>query len=40
MNKFVELFCHVDDFCKFFIPQWQAAMIQNGERKRGNAFNR
>jgi hypothetical protein len=23
MNKLVELYCDVDDFCKIFIPQWQ-----------------
>ncbi|WP_240487668.1 hypothetical protein [Photorhabdus australis] len=28
MNNLVEIFCDVDDFCRFFIPQWtQFALI-------------
>ena len=23
MNKLLELFCDVDDFCSVFLPQWQ-----------------
>lgn len=34
MDKLVDLFCHVDDFCKVFMPQWQKLQRENGERKR------
>ncbi|CAH8221009.1 hypothetical protein VAEKB19_4130012 [Vibrio aestuarianus] len=34
MRKLVDLFCHVDDFCQAFLPQWQKLQIENGERKR------
>jgi hypothetical protein len=34
MNKLVELFCDVDDFCKVFIPQWQKQLLENGTLKR------
>lgn len=34
MNKLVDLFCHVDDFCQVFMPQWQALQLETGERKR------
>lgn len=34
MNKLVELFCDVDDFCKVFIPLWEQQCIDNGSRKR------
>lgn len=34
MNKLLELFCDVDDFCSVFIPQWQQQLLANGERKR------
>ncbi|GAC27319.1 hypothetical protein GPAL_0439 [Glaciecola pallidula DSM 14239 = ACAM 615] len=30
MNKLVELYCDVDDFCKIFIPQWQQQLLQDG----------
>ena len=30
----IELFCVVDDFCKIFLPQWKAKLIENGQRKR------
>ena len=38
-NKFnkimlTELFCVVDDFCKIFLPQWEAKLIETGQRKR------
>ena len=29
-----ELFCVVDDFCKIFLPQWEAKLIETGQRKR------
>ncbi|ENM5769360.1 IS982 family transposase [Vibrio mimicus] len=34
MNKLTDLFCHVDDFCQVFLPQWQRLQLENGERKR------
>ena len=33
MNKLVELFCDVDDFCIGFVPQWQKQLIEEGTRK-------
>jgi hypothetical protein len=29
-----ELFCTVDDFCKIFLPQWNAKLIETGQRRR------
>jgi len=34
MNKLVDLFCHIGDFCNAFLPQWQKFQIECGERKR------
>ena len=34
MNKLVELFCDVDDFCKVFIPQWHQQQLNDGQVKR------
>ncbi len=34
MDKLVELFCDVDDFCRIFIPQWEQQCIENGHRQR------
>lgn len=34
MHQLVELFCHVDDFCQVFLPQWQKLQLESGERKR------
>lgn len=30
----LELFCHVDDFCQSFEPQWQRSLVQQGVRQR------
>jgi hypothetical protein len=30
----LELFCHVDDFCQTFEPQWQHSLLQQGTIKR------
>ena len=30
----VELFCHIDDFCKTFISDWESKLIEGGEKKR------
>lgn len=37
MNKLVETFCDVDDFCQLFIPHWQRLLLDNGEMKRNRA---
>ncbi len=34
MHKLVDLFCHVDDFCKAFLPHWQKLQLESGEKKR------
>jgi len=28
------IFCHVDDFCKGFLPWWHAQLVDSGERQR------
>lgn len=37
MNKLVETYCDVDDFCQLFIPHWQRILLENGEIKRNRA---
>ena len=37
MNKLVELFCDVDDFCRVFISQWKKQLISDGTKKRNRA---
>ncbi|QTL39719.1 IS982 family transposase [Xenorhabdus budapestensis] len=32
MNKLVEIFCDVDDFCRFFMPQWEQFCLNKGYR--------
>ncbi len=34
MDKLVELFCDVDDFCRVFIPLWEQQCIEDGHRQR------
>ncbi|SCZ66104.1 hypothetical protein SAMN02982990_02504 [Photorhabdus luminescens] len=34
MDKLVELFCDVDDFCRVFIPLWEQQGIEEGHRQR------
>ncbi|ABM01943.1 transposase, IS4 family [Psychromonas ingrahamii 37] len=34
MINLTDTFCDVDDFCKAFIPEWEARLITNGEIKR------
>ncbi len=34
MDKLVEIFCDVDDFCHFFIPQWEQFCLDSGHRLR------
>jgi hypothetical protein len=35
LERLVETFCAVDDFCKAFLPQWEAYLIGNGTAPRG-----
>ena len=35
LDRLVEVFCEVDDFCQAFAPQWEAYLIGNGSRPRG-----
>ena len=37
MNKLVETYCDVDDFCQLFIPHWQRILLENGEMTRNRA---
>jgi hypothetical protein len=30
LDRIVEVFCEVDDFCKAFVPQWEAFLIGIG----------
>jgi hypothetical protein len=34
MNKLIDIFCDVDDFCNKFLPGWEAELIANGTKKR------
>ena len=34
MNSLLELFVHVDDFCKVFLPFWYQQLLENGARQR------
>ena len=34
MDKLTEIFCDVDDFCKVFMPEWEAQLLADGARKR------
>ncbi len=37
MDKLIETFCDVDDFCKLFIEQWRKQLLENGTIKRQRA---
>lgn len=37
MDKLIETYCDVDDFCEMFIEKWQTILISNGEMKRRRA---
>ena len=28
LDRIVEVFCEVDDFCKAFLPQWEASLLE------------
>jgi len=30
----LELFCHVDEFCHLFLPQWEQVLYAQGQRTR------
>jgi hypothetical protein len=30
MNKLIDIFCDVDDFCHQFLPVWEAELIAKG----------
>src|SRR3954447_3110768 len=30
LDRIVEVFCEVDDFCKAFVPQWEASLLGTG----------
>ena len=30
LDRIVEVFCEVDDFCKAFVPHWEASLIGTG----------
>src|SRR5688500_5387560 len=30
LDRIVEVFCDVDDFCKAFVPQWEASLLGTG----------
>src|SRR3954471_15771525 len=30
LDRIVEVFCEVDDFCQAFLPQWEASLIGTG----------
>jgi hypothetical protein len=30
LDRIVEIFCEVDDFCQAFVPQWEASLIGTG----------
>ncbi|MFB2907820.1 IS982 family transposase, partial [Aeromonas jandaei] len=34
MDKLLELFCDVDDFCAVFMPQWHQQLLASGQRQR------
>jgi hypothetical protein len=34
MESLLELFCHVDDFCKVFLPFWSSQLLACGARQR------
>src|ERR1700749_1222815 len=37
MDKGVELFCFVDDFCQAFIPAWNQHLLETGLKRRNRA---
>jgi len=33
MDKLVDVFCDVDDFCSVFIPEWEKLQLADGTSK-------
>jgi len=38
LERLVESFCVVDDFCKASLPQWEAYLIRNGTAPLGGSM--
>ena len=34
MDRLLNLFCDVDDFCQSFVPQWHRQLIETGQKHR------
>ena len=34
MNKLIDIYCDVDDFCYKFLPAWEGELMPNGDKKR------
>jgi hypothetical protein len=34
MNKPIDIYCDVDDFCYKFLPAWEGGLMANGDKKR------
>ena len=39
MDKLIDIFCDVDDFCYKFLPVWEAELIADGVKKRRRQSN-
>ena len=39
MDKLIDIFCDVDDFCHKFLPVWEAELIADGVKKRRRRSN-
>ncbi len=37
MMNLDELFCDIDDFCRWFLPAWHRQLLSSGERQRRRA---
>lgn len=35
LDRLIEIFCAVDDFCQAFVPQWEAYLLRTGAAPRG-----
>jgi hypothetical protein len=35
LDRLVETFCALDDFCQAFVPQWEAYLLGTGSAPRG-----
>jgi hypothetical protein len=32
MNKLIDIYCDVDDFCYKFLPVWEGELMANGDK--------